>query len=117
MIEIPTIRNQKLTLRLVMIGEDLSFSLSGGEVPHIGALAIGHLNAKGDVELMCYGLPGHKEKDIAASITREFVEKLNRTVTLNCGIHFKDITKHEISLVMQDIERIKVKFFNETTLM
>ncbi|MGF1789442.1 hypothetical protein L4D21_02350 [Photobacterium profundum] len=109
MIKNSTIRNKKLTLNFTRLGKDINVSLYGGEVPHIGAISIGHINNAGAVEVKSYGLPTHKEKDIAEYVTKELTTKLNCTITLSCGIHFKDIAKDEISLVLKDIEELKEK--------
>ncbi len=84
----------KLHLRALFMGQDLCILLDGGDKPHIGAIStVSHTDQN------VYGLPSHREDDLAAEVAKAVQEYYGYTVTCLCGIHIKNISREEIALV------------------
>jgi len=67
-------------------------TLSGGNRPHIGAVALGQGGAAATV----LGLPAHREDALARRLAQELAMEIQATVCLACGIHLDDIRPEEI---------------------
>ena len=67
-------------------------TLSGGDRPHIGAVALGQSGAAASV----ISLPGHREDALARRLTQELAAETQATVCLACGIHLDNIRPEEI---------------------
>ncbi len=87
-------RRGRLHLRLtaLFLGQDLCVTLSGGDRPHIGAVALG----QGGAEATVLGLPGHREDTLARRLAQELAIGIQATVCLACGIHLDNIRPEEI---------------------
>lgn len=87
-------RRGRLHLRLtaLFLGQDLCVTLSGGDRPHIGAVALGQSGAAASV----ISLPGHREDALARRLTQELAAETQATVCLACGIHLDNIRPEEI---------------------
>ena len=74
------------------IGRDIVILLSGGERPHIGALACG--NKKDGILSTVF--PGHKDDVVINDMAERLKEMMEGTVCVVGGIHLDGITKEEI---------------------
>lgn len=95
----------RLTLRLtcVRLGEDLVVALAGGDLEHVGAVAL----AQGRPSLEAGGAPsattsvlallGHKEDDLARRLATLLASRLGSVVCLACGIHLDRIAPGELA--------------------
>lgn len=82
----------------VTSGNDGYILLSGGDSPHIGALAFGASAG----ESGAFTFSGHKEDVVVERIARRVrAEELFRNYAIGCGIHVDNISKAEIELVLQ----------------
>lgn len=86
----------------IKMGTDWNLSIYGGDIPHIGAIALGiprpSLKDKNKISssVSVLTITGHKEDIIAQKIAKNLSSMLNSTVVVSCGIHIKDITFEEI---------------------
>ncbi len=88
------------------IGTDLLVAIWGGEMPHIGAVAVAQprpslrdpnvLSATASV--IC--LPAHKEYEIAKTVAETLAAAFNTQVVVTAGIHWDDIPQAGIELVI-----------------
>jgi hypothetical protein len=94
------------------LGADLSVTLTGGERPHIGAVAVSQprpslKNAdETSASTSVITLLGHKENQVACDVAKELAVKTKGTVSVACGIHLDDITEDEIVTVYQLISQV-----------
>lgn len=96
-----------LLMSIVPMGKDLCVSLSGGDVPHIGAVAMavphpglrtpGKIDAS--VSMLC--VTGHKEDSLARKVAFTLATLRNCTVSVSCGIHLEHGIEKEITDVLQ----------------
>ncbi len=84
----------RLNLRLtaIFMGQDLCVTLSGGDRPHIGAVALG----QGSVAVDVLSLPGHREDTLAHQFAQELATEIQATVCVACGVHLDNIHPEEI---------------------
>lgn len=96
------LENHTINCSAIKMGNDWNISIYGGELPHIGAVALGiprlsltdRNKISSSVSLLT--ITGHKEDIIVQRVAKKICSKLNRTVVICCGIHIDNITLHEI---------------------
>jgi hypothetical protein len=101
-----------LEMVLVRMGRDLCVSLSGGDTPHIGAVALAVPHAglsdplKTDASVSLSTVTGHKEDELARKIAYRLAVKFNCTVSASCGIHIDNARKEEIFSILNAADAI-----------
>ena len=90
------------------IGNDLLVSIWGGEIPHIGAVAIAQPRPSlkdprirsATASVFCY--PGHKEDVIAKETAERLSAALDTNVTVTAGAHWDNIDESGIKAVLEN---------------
>jgi len=104
-----------LHLGATPMGQDLAVTLSGGDRPHIGAVALSQARAslKGDGSLSAttsvLALLGHKEDDLARALAARLAAALGGAVTVACGIHLEGILPEELAQVPPLVEALTLE--------
>lgn len=94
------------------IGEDVVVLVSGGEKPHVGAVAVGiprpSLEDPGVVSSTAsvFALVGHKEDDVAKIIARKMSALLNKNTVVTVGIHVDNINAEGIKLIQENCDKV-----------
>ncbi|MGW8320096.1 MAG: prenylated flavin chaperone LpdD [Thermodesulfobacteriota bacterium] len=98
------------------LGEDLLVAISGGEKPHIGAVAVAQPRpslkdptvTSATVSVIC--CIGHKEDDLAKQAAEKLAASLNTRVVVTAGIHWDNLSEEGIQKVIRNcrvlLERI-----------
>lgn len=92
----------KIDLTAVCIGNDVVLVISGGEEPHIGAVAISipRPSSKNHSALSStssvFTLLGHKDDAVARPASEIVSQSLNKVAVVTAGIHVKDANKIDI---------------------
>ena len=99
-----TVEAQRGRIRLRMtaqfLGRDLCVTLSGGDRPHIGAVALaGPLRPASALVL-----PEHREGELAQRIASTLAAEFNVAVSVSCGVHLDGIRPKEIRDVLEMAE-------------
>lgn len=89
------------------IGEDLLVAISGGEKPHIGAVAMAQPRpslkdpavTSATASVFCY--MGHKEDDLAKHAAERLAASFNTRVVVTAGIHWDDLSEEGIRKVIE----------------
>lgn len=91
-------------LQAVAMGRDWNVVITGGEVPHLGAVALGiprpslqnpeHTSATVSV----LTLTGHKDDEVARPAAHFLAGRLNAPVVVSCGIHKDNVKPGDIRL-------------------
>jgi len=95
-------KTHNITCSAVKMGNDWNISIYGGDIPHIGAVALGiprpSLEDKNKISssVSVLTITGHKEDVIVQKVAKVLSTTLNSTVVVSCGIHIKDITFDDI---------------------
>jgi len=100
-----------ITARVYLIGRDILVLLSGG-FDHIGAIGMAQprsslrdahkISSTGSV----FTLLGHKEDDLAKSMSEEIAQGLNRKTIVVAGLHWNEITDQDLQLIVTICEEI-----------
>lgn len=96
----------------VSIGNDLVVMISGGEKPHVGAVAIGIPRSslanseKVSATVSVFAMIGHKEDELARIIAQELAASLNRNAIVTVGIHIDQILPEGIGSIEQSCRNI-----------
>ena len=89
------------------IGEDLLVAISGGEKPHIGAVAVAQPRpslkdptvTSATASVICY--VGHKEDDLAKHAAEKLAAAFNTRVVVTAGIHWDNLSEEGIQKVIR----------------
>lgn len=107
-----TLRGAAITLEALAMGDDLAIALSGGERPHIGAVAVAQPRPslsdpeRTSATASIIALLGHKEDLLARALANRIAAATGRVVALACGIHYDDLDAEEIDAVNRVAERL-----------
>jgi hypothetical protein len=104
-------RRGRIHLRLtaVTLGRDLAVTLSGGDRPHIGAVALAGPGTPASA--LC--LPQHREGELAQKTACTLAEAFNVAVSATCGIHLDAISPAEIAEVLAMADALTVELIQE----
>lgn len=95
-----------LTMTALPVGKDFAVTLSGGEPPHIGAVAVAQprpsLKKDGSTSSTAsvIALVGHKEDMLARKVALHMAKELQTVVSVSCGVHLDDVTDDEIQQIL-----------------
>ncbi len=102
------VRLEALTVRM---GDDLCIVITGGDQPHLGAVALAQarpsLEDKSKISASTSVLTvlGHKEDLLARTAAQTLAAAINKTVVVCCGIHVNAISEDEIHFIEAAIGR------------
>ncbi len=94
-------------MNIEAMGRDLCVSFSGGDTPHIGAVALAvpytekHRTDKTYASVSTLTVTGHRDDGLAREAAHALAVKSGSTVTVSCGIHLDDATADEIEAVLE----------------
>ena len=90
------------------LGEDLLVAISGGEKPHIGAVAVAQPRpslkdpkvTSATASVICY--VGHKEDELAKHAAETLAASFNTRVVVTAGIHWDNLSEAGIQKVIRN---------------
>jgi hypothetical protein len=98
----------RVDLTAVISGEDITVIISGGEKPHVGAVAIavprpgirdsGKISSTSSV----FTLSGHKDDEIARPVSERIAKNLNRVTVVVAGVHVDKAHSRDIELLLSN---------------
>lgn len=110
------LNGNKINMCTNEIGNDICVLIYGGDVPHIGAVALAHrsevahqLNRK-TTTVSVMTLPGHKEDVLAKNIAVNLSKLLEKNVIVSCGIHIYKLDRDKIQHFSDHIEDMSIKY-------
>jgi len=97
------------------IGEDIIVCFFN-EAGHIGATAVAEYGEKENrASVSVITRPGHMEDALASDAARKICKAVRRSVCVIAGIHLNDITKEEISEILDNCEKLTYKLTTSIT--
>ena len=105
-------KDYDINCSVVQMGKDFNVSIYGGDVAHIGAVALGvprqSLEDKNKISssVSLLTVVGHKEDVIVQKCAKVLAAKLNSTVVVCCGIHIDDISFEDIKGLVEVVDEI-----------
>jgi hypothetical protein len=109
----------RIALQAVAMGADLAICLSGGERPHIGAVAVAQPRpslsdpARISATTSVIALLGHKEDELARHVAGRVAAAVNCVVTVVCGIHYEKLSAEQIGGIDRLVERLTDRLLQE----
>jgi len=102
----------QVCLHALFCGKDVSVCIFGGDVPHIGAVAVavprksltGDGSDSASASVIC--ITGHKEDEMARLVALRLSSKWLCNVTVSAGVHIDDAKKEDISILSRNIEKL-----------
>lgn len=102
----------QVSLHALFCGKDASICIYGGEVPHIGAVAVavprksltGDGSNSASASVIC--ITGHKEDELARLIALRLSSKWQCNVTVSAGVHMDDAKKDDVSILSEYINEL-----------
>lgn len=109
-------KKYQICLHAVFCGKDVSICIFGGDVPHIGAVAVavprksltGDGSDSASASVIC--ITGHKEDELARNIAIRLSSKWLCNVTVSAGVHIDDAKKDDIDLLSRHVKELMEKF-------
>ena len=96
----------QVSMSVNRIGEDLVVCLFN-DAGHIGAVAVADYNEQDNqVSVSVITRFGHREDALASDAARSICKAVRRPVCVIAGIHLDDITKEEISKILENCEKL-----------
>lgn len=95
----------EITLEALPMGTDLAIAVSGGDRPHIGAVAVAQPRpslsdpSRISATASVIALLGHKEDLLARSLATRIAAATDRVIALSCGIHYDNLSADEIAAI------------------
>ena len=105
----------QISAHVQYIGNDLHVVITGGEQPHVGAVAVGTLNddEEDGVNVGLITVPGHKEDVVVEKAARRLARQLGITVLVAAGMHWDEINKKGIAQVLEHADLLTEKILHE----
>jgi hypothetical protein len=97
------------------IGKDLHIVITGGEQPHVGAVAVGTLSSdeSDGIHVALITVSGHKEDVVVEKAARRLTRQLGITVLVAAGMHWDEIDKKGIAQVVEHADQLTEKILHE----
>lgn len=95
----------RVCLSAAQVGEDLVVTIGGGEIPHVGSVAVAVPRPSlRDREVTSatasvVTLVGHKDDELAKPISEFLAARLRRTVVVVAGVHVDCATSDDIEIL------------------
>ncbi|MCD7863405.1 MAG: hypothetical protein LUG61_07820 [Lachnospiraceae bacterium] len=89
--------NEPLTADILILSAGVEVNLYGGCLPHIGAVSI----VDPERNLTTTQFPTHKDGVVSAKWARTIADAGYLPVTVIAGIHYDNLTKEEIAVVVE----------------
>ncbi len=102
----------KVDLNSFEMGDDLVFMLTGGNKPHIGAVALA-IPYKQTSSASLLSVYGHKDGEIAKPLAEKVSKVIKKTVIFIVGIHLDNATKEDIQKFINNSNHEVDKFLND----
>jgi len=108
-----------LRMRALPMGKDLCVTISGGDLEHIGAVALGvpHPSLidpdKTSATVSSLAIPAHKEDELARAVAKKIASALHATVCVSCGIHLDDAKAQEIEDIVASVMEMTEKMIHK----
>jgi len=102
----------KVKLTAIRSGEDLTVIISGGEKPHIGAIAASiprpslKDSNKVSASTSVFTLTGHKEDELSKQIAENITKITKKVTVVIVGLHIENATFQDIEYLIQNTQKV-----------
>ena len=102
----------KVDLNSFEMGDDLVLMLTGGNKPHVGAVALA-IPYKQTSSASLLSVYGHKDGEIAKPLAEKVSKEIKKTVIVIVGIHLDNATNEDIQKFIDNSNNKVEKFLND----
>lgn len=102
----------KVDLNSFEMGDGLVLMLTGGNKPHIGAVALA-IPYKQTSSASLLSVYGHKDGEIAKPLAEKVSKEIKKTVVVIVGIHLDNATKEDIQKFINNSNSEVDKFLDK----
>ena len=101
----------RVDIAVSLVGEDLVAIISGGEKSHVGAVAVAIPRPSlKDADKMSstssvFTLVGHKDDEVARTISGALASKLNKVAVVSAGVHVDNASAADIRKLVKNAEK------------
>ena len=109
----------KVKLVAIRSGKELTVIISGGEKPHIGAIAISiprpslKDSNKVSASTSVFTLTGHKEDELSKQIAENITKVTKKATVTIVGLHIDKATAQDIECLIQNTQKVVDKLFTK----
>ncbi len=102
----------EIVVNSISMGNDLCICIYGGNLPHLGAVALSIARPslldekKISSSTSLITITGHKEDEIVMKVGKTIASSLNKNTVVCCGIHVDNIVKEDILNINSLIDTI-----------
>lgn len=90
----------RLEARVLLLGDDLNVVITGGDQPHIGAVAVAYVAADGSIDVDRIIIGNHREDVVVVPAAERIAAALHNAVTVCAGMHWDQIDAAGIENVL-----------------
>ena len=101
-----------LSVSVERLGADIAVTVSGGNRPHIGSVAVSvpRLSLSGDGTISAttsvINMTGHKDNILSEQIASALSSHFNCTVSVSAGVHFEHITPGQMQVMVDSPQKV-----------
>ena len=102
----------KVKLTALFSGKELTVIISGGEKPHIGAIAVSiprpslEDSNKVSASTSVFTLVGHKEDELSKQIAENITKLTEKVTVMIMGLHIDKATPQDIKSLSQNAQKV-----------
>jgi len=106
----------RITLHAVPMGRDWNVTVTGGERPHLGAVALAVARPslrdpeRPSATVSVLALCGHKEDSLARSAAETIASALGTNAAVSCGIHTDCLSDDDIGVFVRLVQEAVAGF-------
>lgn len=100
------VNGREITVEAFIVGADIQVLCFGGDKPHIGAVSLAEpyeSDGAGHASVSTITALSHREDILSRQLAAAISKKLGARVAVSCGIHYDNITRELISLVIEEV--------------
>lgn len=111
-------KHYTFSLSAISMGKDWNISIYGGDLPHIGATAIGIPRpslkdaCKISSSVSVITIPGHKEDELIRQVAHRLSSQLNCIISVSGGIHLDSIEVDDFIGIESSITDLCTRFLD-----
>lgn len=109
-----------VSAKVICCGSDLSVTITGGDTPHVGAVALGCFPPEGfgvegrgaTVSVVC--ALDHRDDVVARDVAKKLATVFKCNVSITVGVHLDDATPEEIRLLVRACDELCDQIASDT---
>lgn len=112
------IKRKEIVINVIFQGEDIIITCSGGDRPHVGAVAFAISRPSltdsrvGSASTSLITVTSHKDDEIAVPLAKIVSSESNRNVVVIAGVHINKIKTSDIIEIIEQVKAVGYEISN-----